>query len=45
MIVVPHYAGRRVIVAGLARSGIAAARALAAGVADVAVLDDSAARR
>ncbi|MGE0723360.1 MAG: UDP-N-acetylmuramoyl-L-alanine--D-glutamate ligase [Alphaproteobacteria bacterium] len=45
MIVVPQYAGRRVIVAGLARSGLAAARALAAGGADVAVWDDSPARR
>ncbi|MCC7275181.1 MAG: UDP-N-acetylmuramoyl-L-alanine--D-glutamate ligase [Alphaproteobacteria bacterium] len=43
--VVPHHAGRRVIVLGLARGGLAAARALAAGGADVGVWDDAAANR
>ncbi|MGE0719665.1 MAG: UDP-N-acetylmuramoyl-L-alanine--D-glutamate ligase [Alphaproteobacteria bacterium] len=45
MIVVSHFSGRRVVVVGLARSGLAAARALEAGGADVGVWDDSPARR
>ena len=40
MIVVREFAGRPVLVLGLARSGLAAARALAAGGADVVVWDD-----
>ncbi|BBK35495.1 UDP-N-acetylmuramoylalanine--D-glutamate ligase [Allostella sp. ATCC 35155] len=45
MIPVREYAGRRVLVLGLARSGLAAARALAAGGSDVAVWDDRPANR
>jgi UDP-N-acetylmuramoylalanine--D-glutamate ligase len=40
MIVVDCFAGRRVAVLGLARSGLAAARALAAGGAEVLAWDD-----
>lgn len=40
MIVVRQYAGRPVLVLGLARSGLAAARSLAAGGAEVLVWDD-----
>lgn len=40
MIPVREYAGRRVLVLGLARSGLAAARALIAGGSDVGVWDD-----
>src|SRR5437763_13686455 len=43
MIVVDDFAGQRVAVLGLARSGIAAARALTAGGADVLAWDDKAA--
>ncbi|MGY6411009.1 MAG: UDP-N-acetylmuramoyl-L-alanine--D-glutamate ligase [Alkalilacustris sp.] len=45
MIPVRGYAGRRVAVLGLARSGLAAARALAAGGAEVLAWDDGAAAR
>ncbi len=45
MIPVREYAGRPVLVLGLARSGLAAARALAAGGADVRVWDDRQANR
>ena len=45
MIVVDSFAGRRVAVLGLARSGIAAARALAAGGAEVLAWDDKPAVR
>src|SRR5436305_2528902 len=45
MITVSGFAGRRVAVLGLARSGIAAARALAAGGAEVLAWDDKAAAR
>src|SRR5438132_1234878 len=45
MIVVDDFAGQRVAVLGLARSGIAAARALTAGGADVLAWDDKAAAR
>jgi UDP-N-acetylmuramoylalanine--D-glutamate ligase len=45
MIVVDSYAGRRVAVLGLARSGRAAARSLAAGGADVLAWDDNPATR
>lgn len=45
MIPVREHAGRRVLVLGLARSGLAAARALAAGGSDVAVWDDRPANR
>jgi UDP-N-acetylmuramoylalanine--D-glutamate ligase len=45
MIVVDSFAGRRVAVLGLARSGRAAARALAAGGAEVLAWDDNAATR
>jgi len=41
MIVVPGFAGRKVAVLGLARSGLAAAKALAAGGAEVLAWDDS----
>jgi UDP-N-acetylmuramoylalanine--D-glutamate ligase len=40
MVPVREYAGRPVLVLGLARSGLAAARALAAGRAEVGVWDD-----
>ena len=40
MIRITSYAGRRVAVVGLARSGLAAARALAAGGAEVVAWDD-----
>ena len=45
MIVVDDFAGQRVAVLGLARSGIATARALTAGGADVLAWDDKAAAR
>ena len=45
MISVPQYANRTVAVFGLARSGLSAARALAAGGARVRAWDDAAARR
>lgn len=45
MIPVPGFEGRRVAVFGLGRTGLAAARALAAGQAEVIVWDDSEARR
>ncbi|HWE99424.1 MAG TPA: UDP-N-acetylmuramoyl-L-alanine--D-glutamate ligase [Caulobacteraceae bacterium] len=45
MIEVACFAGRRVAVFGLARSGLTAARALAAGGAEVACWDDGAAAR
>ncbi|WP_374441571.1 UDP-N-acetylmuramoyl-L-alanine--D-glutamate ligase [Stella sp.] len=45
MIPVREYAGRRVLVLGLARSGLAAARALIAGGAEVGVWDDGPAGR
>jgi UDP-N-acetylmuramoylalanine--D-glutamate ligase len=45
MIVVDKFAGRRVAVLGLARSGIAAARSLAAGGAAVLAWDDKEAAR
>jgi UDP-N-acetylmuramoylalanine--D-glutamate ligase len=45
MIVVDNFAGRRVAVLGLARSGQAAARALAAGGAQVLAWDDDASAR
>jgi UDP-N-acetylmuramoylalanine--D-glutamate ligase len=45
MIVVESFAGRRVAVLGLARSGIAAARALSAGGAHVLAWDDNTAVR
>src|SRR5438270_3825748 len=45
MITVSGFAGRRGAVLGLARSGIAAARALAAGGAEVLAWDDKAAAR
>jgi UDP-N-acetylmuramoylalanine--D-glutamate ligase len=45
MIVVDGFAGRRVAVLGLARSGQAAARALAAGGAEIVGWDDNAAVR
>jgi UDP-N-acetylmuramoylalanine--D-glutamate ligase len=45
MIVVDEFAGRRVAVMGLARTGRAAARALAAGDAEVLAWDDNAAAR
>ena len=45
MIVVEAFAGRRVAVLGLARTGLAAARSLAAGGADVLAWDDDAAVR
>ena len=41
MIVVDSFAGRRVAVLGLARSGLAAARALAAGGAEILAWDDN----
>jgi UDP-N-acetylmuramoylalanine--D-glutamate ligase len=41
MIAVPGFAGRKVAVLGLARSGLAAAKALAAGRAEVLAWDDS----
>ena len=41
MVVVDNFAGRRVAVLGLARSGLAAARALAAGGAAVLAWDDN----
>src|ERR1700694_1873402 len=45
MIVVDSFAGRRAAVLGLARSGRAAARALAAGGAEVLAWDDNPAVR
>jgi UDP-N-acetylmuramoylalanine--D-glutamate ligase len=45
MVVVDAFAGRRVAVLGLARSGVAAARALAAGGAEVLAWDDKPAAR
>ncbi|HTT78854.1 MAG TPA: UDP-N-acetylmuramoyl-L-alanine--D-glutamate ligase [Stellaceae bacterium] len=45
MIVVREFAGRRVAVLGLARTGRAAARALVAGGADIVAWDDNAAVR
>lgn len=45
MIPIAAFRGRPVAVVGLARSGLAAARALQAGGAEVAAWDDSAARR
>src|SRR5260370_33768212 len=45
MIVVDSFAGRRVAVLGLARSGMAAARSLAAGGAEVFAWDDNEAVR
>ncbi|MBV8778367.1 MAG: UDP-N-acetylmuramoyl-L-alanine--D-glutamate ligase [Alphaproteobacteria bacterium] len=45
MIAVPGFAGRRVVVLGLARSGLAATKALAAGGAEVLGWDDSAKTR
>jgi len=45
MIAVREYAGRRVAVLGLGRSGLAVARALAAGGAEALVWDDSAEAR
>ncbi|WP_119418612.1 UDP-N-acetylmuramoyl-L-alanine--D-glutamate ligase [Desertibaculum subflavum] len=45
MIPITAFRGREVAVVGLARSGLAAARALEAGGAKVAAWDDSAARR
>src|SRR5260221_2809179 len=42
MVVVDNFAGRRVAVLGLARSGLAAARALAAGGAEVLAWDEHA---
>jgi UDP-N-acetylmuramoylalanine--D-glutamate ligase len=41
MIAVPGFAGRQVAILGLARSGLAAAKALAAGGAEVLAWDDS----
>ncbi|HEY8873157.1 MAG TPA: Mur ligase family protein [Stellaceae bacterium] len=41
MIVVDSFAGRRIAVLGLARSGLAAARALAAGGAEILAWDDN----
>src|SRR6202795_4399864 len=40
-IVVDSFAGRRIAVLGLARSGLAAARALAAGGAEILAWDDN----
>ncbi|WP_091740535.1 UDP-N-acetylmuramoyl-L-alanine--D-glutamate ligase [Phenylobacterium immobile] len=45
MIPVPGFTGRKVAVFGLARTGLAAARALQAGGAEVALWDDKAASR
>ena len=45
MILVPGFAGSRVAVLGLARSGLAAARALASGGAEVIAWDDNGAAR
>jgi len=45
MIPVPGFQGRKVAVLGLARSGLAAARALAAGGAEVLAWDDGASAR
>src|SRR5205807_5868305 len=45
MITVSGFAGQRIAVLGLARSGIAAARALVAGGAEVLAWDDKAAAR